>query len=357
MTTRIRTRGEDIRNYIIEHLAKDQKDISSQAATHFGISRQAVNKHLQRLISEGAVKAEGNTVKRTYTLASLVEWAQTYELKKGLAEDVVWRQDISTVLGAQPENVLAIWHYAFTEMFNNAIDHSFGSQIYVHIARTAGSTRLVLKDNGVGIFKKIQAALGLADERHAILELSKGKLTTDPDRHTGQGIFFTSRMVDHFSIFSGGVHFSHDREDQDIDWIFDNKGQDVSGTIIWMSLGNHTSKTVNKIWNMYSGDDDYGFVKTVVPVRLAQYGNDRLISRSQAKRVVSRVELFKTVVFDFEDVPTIGQAFADEIFRVFANAHPEIELIPVKANSDVKRMIGAAKAAPFVADLEKQNVG
>jgi hypothetical protein len=47
-----------------------------------------------------------------------------------------------------------------------------------------------------------------------------------------------------------------------------------------------------------------------------------------------RVELFKTVIFDFDGVPTIGQAFADEIFRVFANAHPQIMLVTARANSE-----------------------
>jgi hypothetical protein len=73
--------------------------------------------------------------------------------------------------------------------------------------------------------------------------------------------------------------------------------------------------------------------ETVVPVNLARYGNENLISRSQAKRLLARLELFKTVLFDFSNVPTIGQAFADEIFRVFAASHPEIELVPIHTNS------------------------
>jgi hypothetical protein len=83
-------------------------------------------------------------------------------------------------------------------------------------------------------------------------------------------------------------------------------------------------------------------------VNLAQYGNDKLISRSQAKRVVARLDLFKTIIFDFTGVPSIGQAFADEIFRVFANEHPTISLLPVHANSEVHRMIARVKqnAAP-----------
>lgn len=344
--TGIRIRGEDIRHYIIENIGNQPKDISARASAHFRITRQAVNKHLQRLVKEGAVVPHGKTVGRSYTLASLVEWKRSYSLDQPLAEDVVWTQDVAPVLGIQPDNVLEIWHYAFTEMVNNAIDHSGGSTIRVHIKRTAADTQIFVRDNGVGIFKKIQSALGLLDERHAILELSKGKLTTDPDRHTGQGIFFTSRMVDSFDLFSGGVYFNHEFGD-DKDWIFE-QSDPWSGTLVWMKLGNHTARTCKKIFDEFSSEEDYGFVKTVVPVRLAQYGNDRLVSRSQAKRVLNRVELFKTVMFNFEEVPTIGQAFADEIFRVFANSHPEINLVVVRANSEIKRMIAAAKSLPFV---------
>jgi anti-sigma regulatory factor (Ser/Thr protein kinase) len=348
--TRIRSRGEDIRHYIIEHIGKHPKEVSNLAAAHFNITRQAVNKHLQRLIKEGAIIPTGKTVSRSYSLASLLEWRRVYRLDQPLAEDVVWTQDVAPVLGAQADNVLEIWHYGFTEMLNNAIDHSGGTTISLEIKRTAADTQIFLRDNGVGIFRKIQAALSLADERHAILELSKGKLTTDPERHTGQGIFFTSRMVDSFDIFSGGVHFNHEFGDEK-DWIIEQE-LNWAGTLVWMKLGNHTARTCKRIWDEYSSEDDYGFIKTVVPVKLAQYGNDRLISRSQAKRVLNRVELFKTVIFNFEGVPTIGQAFADEIFRVFTNTHPQIEVVVLRANSEVKRMIAAAKAVPFEEEFQ-----
>ena len=111
-----------------------------------------------------------------------------------------------------------------------------------------------------------------------------------------------------------------------------------------MKLNNHTAQTCNKVFDFYSGGDNYGFIKTVVPVKLAQYGNESLISRSQAKRLLARVDRFETVIFDFDGVPMIGQAFADEIFRVFANQHPTMHLVPTKANSEVKRMILAARA-------------
>ena len=75
-----------------------------------------------------------------------------------------------------------------------------------------------------------------------------------------------------------------------------------------------------------------------------KYVGDPLISRSQAKRVLARVDLFRTVVFDFSQVDSIGRAFADEIFRVFAQSHPEIELHFIHANASVRKMITRARS-------------
>ena len=335
--TRVRARGQDVRRYIVEHVDKNPSEISKLTADRFGITRQAVNKHLQRLTSEGALTSSGNTRNRTYKLCPLQEWHKLYSITPDLAEDVVWRQDVSPNLGQMPDNVLDVWHYGFTEMFNNAIDHSEGTQIFVSIKKTAATTEMTVIDDGVGIFKKIQSAMNLLDERHAVLELAKGKLTTDPERHTGEGIFFSSRMFDEFDILAGGVHFSH-RFGDARDWIWERSKPGFQ-TYVGMKLNNHTARTTRKIFDHYTSGDDFGFNKTVVPVELAQYGDDKLISRSQAKRLLARVELFKTVVFDFTRVPTIGQAFADEIFRVFATKHPEMELTVIHANSEVRRMI------------------
>ena len=117
--------------------------------------------------------------------------------------------------------------------------------------------------------------------------------------------------------------------DHEEDWLLEGR-KTSGGTAVWLKLNNHTSRTAKKVFGQFTSGEvgNYGFTKTVVPVKLAQYGNDKLISRSQAKRVVARIELFKTVLFDFTDVSTIGQAFADEIFRVFANDHPEIDILP-----------------------------
>jgi hypothetical protein len=337
---RVRARGEDIRRYILGHVAKHPNDITKLAAEHFKITRQAVNKHLRRLIYEKCLTPAGETRQRTYKLASLVEWRKIYTITPDLEEHLLWDNDISALLQPLPENVMDIWHYGFTEMLNNAKDHSAGTQILVKISKTAVGTDMMIADNGIGIFKKIQEAFNLPDQRYAILELAKGKLTTDPSRHTGEGVFFSSRMFDSFAIGADQTYYGH-KFGEDSDWVLSWSN---TGTTVFMELSNHTARTPKKIFDEYaSPDDDYGFNKTVVPVKLAQYGNDKLISRSQAKRVVARLELFKTIFFDFAGVPTIGQAFADEIFRVFANEHPELSIFPVHANSEVLRMIRRVK--------------
>lgn len=349
----VRARGEDVRRYIIENVEKYPTNISKITSDHFKITRQAVNKHLQRLAEEKILTDTGKTRNRSYKLCPLVEWKQTFAITREIAEDVVWTDDIRSVLGHLPDNVMNIWHHGFTEMFNNAKDHSGGTYIGVHIKKTAAETEMLVADNGVGIFRKIQAAMNLLDERHAVLELAKGKFTTDPKNHSGEGIFFTSRMFDFFDILSGGVFFSHELGHPE-DWISE-LDQSREGTFVWMKLYNHTSRTTRKVFDQFSSDDDeYKFNKTMVPVKLAKYGDDNLISRSQAKRLLARIELFKVVILDFKDVPTIGQAFADEIFRVFANQHPNVQLMPTHANSEVKRMIERVTAG--AAEEEQKNL-
>ena len=334
----VRERGEDIRRYIIDNVEKYPAAISRITAGHFKITRQAVNKHLRRLAEEKILTETGKTRNRSYKLAPLLEWRFATPIRQDLAEDVVWTDQIRPALGQLPDNVMNIWHHGFTEMFNNAKEHSGGTTISAHIKKTAAETGMLIIDDGIGIFRKIQAAMNLLDERHAVLELAKGKFTTDPKNHSGEGIFFTSRMFDHFNILSGGVFFHHDRGEPE-DWIAESD-RTGSGTIVFMNLHNHTSRTARKIFEQFtSGDDEFKFDKTVVPVRLARYGDDNLISRSQAKRLLARVELFKIVILDFKEVPTIGQAFADEIFRVFANRHPDVRLVPLHANSEIRRMI------------------
>jgi hypothetical protein len=116
-----------------------------------------------------------------------------------------------------------------------------------------------------------------------------------------------------------------------------------NGTGVFMKLQNNTTRTSKKVFDSFISDEDYGFTKTVIPVRLAQYGHEKLMSRSQAKRLLGRIDRFKVVIFDFDGVETIGQAFADEVFRVFHLKYQEIEMHYVNAATEVEHMIKRAR--------------
>lgn len=336
----IRQRGRLIRRYIAERIDSDSQDVVRETARKFGISRQAVNKHLRRLVTDGHLAVQGTTRSRRYSLTIIDHQTIVLKLENRIDENQVWRRQIVPLFPDLPRNVMDLWAYSFQEMLNNAIDHSSGTNVAIEIKRTTTSTEMQILDDGYGIFRKIKDSLGLEDERHAVFELSKGKLTTDPNNHTGEGIFFTSRMFDRFSIDSGSVFFSHVSPQEEY-WLFEND-EHVTGTRIRMKLSNHTNRTPKEVFDAFSGDGDYGFTRTVVPVELARYDNDALISRSQARRVLMRLDRFDTVVLNFKNVEQVGQGFADEVFRVFARAHPDIQLIPIDANPQVMAMIRRA---------------
>ena len=85
--------------------------------------------------------------------------------------------------------------------------------------------------------------------------------------------------------------------------------------------------------------DDLRFRRTLVPIKLGNYPGEQLVSRSQAKRVLSRFDEFSEVLLDFDDVDDIGQPFADEIFRVFKNSHPDTHIVTTRTNPNIDKMI------------------
>jgi len=326
-----------IRDFILKNVEEYPDVISHMVSEQFGISRQAVNRYFRNLLSEGLLLAKGNTRNRTYELKPITEKLFPIIITSDLDEDKVWRQYLVNLFEGFRQNIVGIFHYGFTEMYNNVIDHSEGKNALVSFRHLAGRIELTVFDDGIGIFNKITSELGLADKREALLELAKGKLTTDPEHHTGEGIFFTTRMFDRFSILSGELYFSHNIDD---DWLIEDKEDISEGTSIRMRIGTESNRTVKEVFDKYAGEEyEYGFKRTHVPVYLASYQGENLVSRSQAKRVLARFDRFQEILLDFRGVDFIGQAFADEIFRVFKDNNPSKKILWIGANSDVEKAI------------------
>lgn len=326
-----------VREFLLDNIENHSADIVKITSVNFGFSRQTAHKYVARTVDEGSIIKIGTGRGARYFLAGGQHINFSIEIIPGhTEEDIIWKKYIKPMVSSFSKNVISILNYSFTEIFNNVIDHSSGNIVNVDYYITDKDINIRIIDNGVGIFTKIQKALKLDSPRESILHLSKGKFTTDPNNHSGEGIFFTSRMLDCFSIYSGDMFYIF-RSDG---WFLSSeKPEDFGkGTSIKMTLSTESVVTPREVFDRYD-EDDIGFGKTKVAVALSTDLGDPHVSRSQAKRLLLGLDKFKRVILDFKGIQSVGQAFVDEVFRVFKNEHPDIKFNYLNANEEVTQMI------------------
>lgn len=309
---------------------------TSDVARAFGISRQAAHRHLRRLATAGAIVSRGAGRSSRWEIASS---ERTFKYRAaGLAEDRVWEEIAreTAAVSSLTQGARSIAAYAVTEMLNNAIEHSRTKTIDVRVSSAKEGVRFEIIDHGVGAFEKVRSKLRLANVREALAEISKGKTTTMPKRHAGEGIFFTSKAVSRFELDANGIV-----------WVVDNVREDFTvetsattrGTRVTLVVPRKPKKTLRQVFDAWTVDDS--FARTRAVVRLFALGTD-FVSRSEARRLLSRLDHFHEVIFDFAHVTAVGQGFADEVFRVWRAAHPAIVVSTENANDDVAFMIRRA---------------
>lgn len=338
----------NIENHILKQVKEKGQTNSDTVAKHCNISRQAAHQHLRELVKHQKLLRIGKTKGSYYILFSKKEWERIKErdevyktrLKNNnLQEDYIF-DEISYKLPSLKKiqkKASDIVRYAFTEMLNNAIEHSNSQYIDIVLMISSDMVYFNIIDRGIGIFKHIQKRFKLADEYEALFEILKGKKTTMPTKHTGEGIFFTSKTADLFKIESAKIGLIINNKQDDI---FTEEIKYRKGTKVFFQINKMTRKDISEIFAQYT-DDDYQFSKTKVIVRLYQK-NVEYTSRSQARRLVMGLDKFKTVILDFNKVTTIGQGFADEIFRVFHQNYPEVLIEPIHCCKAVDFMIKRA---------------
>ncbi|OGS18102.1 MAG: hypothetical protein A3J70_01450 [Elusimicrobia bacterium RIFCSPHIGHO2_02_FULL_61_10] len=307
------------------------------------VSRQAIHKHIKELVRQGKLRKLGETrgvfyVRADTPPAPAVTVSKTY-LRKGLAEDEVFdrMRRIHRLKELLPLNVLDLFRYAFTEILNNAIEHSRSTRVRVLLHIDPYLARFVVEDAGTGIFATIRNKFHLPDEYTALQELLKGKTTTAARGHTGEGIFFTSRAADSMEIMSHQIGLTYDNR---IDDVFVREIRQKRGTRVAFEISRRSRKKLETVFEAFAGRQfDYQFARTSVRVKLFKGTADFYVSRSEARRLLHGLDRFKHIVLDFKGIRGIGQGFADELFRVFAARHPRIALEPVHANAAVAAMI------------------
>jgi anti-sigma regulatory factor (Ser/Thr protein kinase) len=336
---------------ILEIAKKKGEMTSGELTDQFDVSRQYASRLLKDLVTSGELVKFGSTRNAFYVTPAKAKvyfdkfrFLKVYS-NKTLEEHRVLDQIEKSfpMLKNLPENIQSIVTYAFSEMLNNAIEHSGSKRIRVDVSVPGKTLSFNIRDYGVGAFRNVMKKRGLTSEIEAIQDILKGKTTTMPKSHSGEGIFFTSKAVDVFILDSFGYQLIVNNKIPDV-FIKEVK-KNIRGTSVTFSISTRSKRHLNEVFKKYtqvSDENDYGFDKTEIHVKLYMMGGVH-ISRSQARRVLTDLEKFKVITFDFDKVPTVGQAFADEIFRVFQNKHPEIKLIAENMNAGVKFMVNRAR--------------
>lgn len=334
----------DAKRKILAYLGRRRAATGGDLRSHLGISRQALSMHVRSLVEAGKVARSGAARGATYMLRSRapVAAAVSRTLRtQGLDEARVW-DELAAGLNlrrALRPNVEAIAHYAFTEMLNNAIEHSEAVRCSVRFRLEPGMLSFEIRDPGIGVFHSIASKLRLEGEPAALVELLKGRTTTMREAHTGEGIFFTSRAADRFVLRSHHIQVDWNRARDDV---FVSNPRFLKGTGVSFAIQRSSRLRLERIFGEFAPEEyDFRFQKTKVLVKLLQRD---FVSRSEAKRLVANLEKFSEIVLDFRDVKSVGQGFADEVFRVFARRHPAIKIATENTNPAVDAMVRHARS-------------
>jgi len=309
----------DTKARIIAFLSRNQSATGGKLRAHLKLSRQAMSLHLRSLLTAGKVVRSGTTRGASYMLAGRA--AQPAILVRSLAthgcnEDRIWDEVEARLQLKQAlrPNVLAIMRYAFTEMLNNAIEHSRSDRCAIRVILGPNRSSFEIRDRGIGVFHSIASKFKLPDEEAALIELLKGRTTTMPEAHTGEGIFFTSRIGDDFVLKSHRIQIEWKRAKQDM---FVSQPRLSAGTLVQFSIQRSARQTIEEVFSEFAPEQyDFQFQKTRVLVKLLQ---PDYVSRSEARRLLANLEKFREIVLDFRDVRSVGQGFSDEVFRVFTS--------------------------------------
>lgn len=319
-----------ILQYLMEKIDAEDSNIVKVVSDTFDINQNTVHTYINEMLHRNIIRREKRGIYR------LVEKNTEYRLLRSEGqirdEQSVYDRYLHPLLRELPRNVQEIWEYILGEMINNVIDHSEAETMRIEITRTFLTTRVFIADDGVGIFAKIKEHFGMESLNDAICELFKGKLTTDPTNHSGEGIFFSSRLADQFLIISDRKCFSINKYDHDV--LLDDFAKS-RGTVVIVRLSNSSNKTAAGVFNQYAQVDG-GFQTTMIPLK--NMFDSAPVSRSQAKRICQRLDQFKEVVLDFDGITWMGQGFAHQLFVVFQNQHPDITLKPIHMGDGVEQM-------------------
>lgn len=260
---------------------------------------------------------------------------------QGLDEEEVWKEVLAKTDDIPP-TVKSILYHGVTEMVNNAIDHSSGSQTQVSYTDNGQDIEVIVSDDGVGAFRHLSEHFNLPGAEYALVEVTKGKRTSAPDKHAGEGLFFTLRMMDEARVEANGLSVWAQTDTEGNTEFAEGTSRVQEGTVVTLRIARDTTRRIADVFSKFAPiDDETGsgtFVETSVPLHLVRVTGG-FVARSEAKRLAAGLEKHAHAEIDFSQHEVVGQGFADELFRVWAKQNPQTVLSVRGANPVVRMMI------------------
>lgn len=324
---------------VIERMLEEWGSVANRhIASATGVSRQAVHAHLKKMVDAGELVIEGSG--RNVRYRRVRPRHRFAYARQGLEEHEVWNEVRENVpeLADLPEATERVVHSALTELVNNAIEHSNGESVRVRFQRTGTRVAFAVRDDGDGIFDHLVRELEIPTPMAALQELSKGRITTRPEKHAGGGLYFVSRIADYFELDAGGLR-----------WLVDNDIQDMAvgsapereGTRAYFEVEIESNRTPEEVYS--ESTEAFELSKRRLVVKLFAIGV-RFMSRSEARRLMNGLERYTEIILDFRDIEAVGQGFVDEVFRVWPSAHPDTRIRAIHMDPVVRFMVDRVRA-------------
>lgn len=333
-----RSRLAEATRWITPLAAAHGDTLVDEVARQRTCSRRSAQRLVAALVAARWLDRTGSTRRPTYRPGPLRQLIQVLPLH-GLDEDRPWKREVAPLLDLPPHVALLVEH-AYTELLNNAIDHSGGLQVTISVRQTPTHVQLLVSDDGCGIFDRIARSFAIDDPATAMLELAKGKLSSCPARHSGKGLFFVARLVDVLELHANRHAYRR------LGW--EGGGWQAGrplpreGTSVFVAVALDTTVTLEALLSAHSASGrGRDFARTEVALRLLAGPGDSLATRAQARRAWARLAAFEHATLDFGGVAEVGPAFADELLRVQRSAHPGVTLATARVSRRVDAMLQA----------------
>ena len=330
----------EITSWITEAALAHPYALAQHLCERLAISRRGALRLLRTLEQHQWLRRDGSARRPHHRPGELRQVVRSYPLA-GLQEDLPWSRDFSPCF-ALPANVARMARHAFTELLNNAVEHSGGSRVVASMRQSATQLQLLVSDDGRGLFEVIGEHFSIPDPTLAMLELAKGKLSSRSEGHSGRGLYFTARLADVIDLHANRAGFQRRQ------WLADEwlpvRSACRTGTSVYVAICLDAERTLDEVMRSASLEGNgLGIERTVVPLKLVAAPGGVLESRALAQRVAARLASFRRVDVDFQGVADVGHAFADELFRVFASLQPALRLEPVNMAPGVAATVASVR--------------